>query len=112
MDGLAKHKEFGVAILHWFTGTKKELARAIEMDCWFSVGSAKINGAKCRELVKLMPPERILTETGGPFAKLRGRALAPAHFGEIVQHLSQAWLVSIEAASHQVLKSLCELVSL
>lgn len=111
MDGLEGHKGFGVAILHWFSGTKKELARAIEMDCWFSVGSAMVSGAKGRELVKLMPPERVLTETDGPFAKMRGRALMPAQCGEIVQYLSQAWGMSAEDAAQQVLKNLRELVS-
>lgn len=112
MDGLERHKGFGVAILHWFSGNKKELARAIEMDCWFSVGSAMVSGAKGRELVKLMPPERVLTETDGPFAKSRGRALMPAQCTEIVQHLSQVWGMSAEAASQKILNNLRELVSL
>lgn len=112
MDALEQHKGFGVAILHWFSGSKKELARAVEMDCWFSVGCAMVSGAKGRELVRLMPPERVLTETDGPFAKIRGRALAPAQCGVVVQHLSQAWGVSAEGASDQVLKNLRELVSL
>jgi len=112
MDALEQHKGFGVAILHWFSGSKKELTRAVEMDCWFSVGCAMVSGAKGRELVRLMPPERVLTETDGPFAKIRGRVLAPAQCDAVVQHLSQAWGVSAEDASDQVLKNLRELVSL
>lgn len=109
MDSLATHAGFGIAILHWFSGTKKELARAIEMDCWFSVGSAMVNGAKGRELVKLMPPERILTETDGPFAKLHGQALVPAQCGGIVQYLSQAWGISTDETSKKILNNLREL---
>lgn len=112
MDALELHKGFGVAILHWFSGTKKELARAVGMDCWFSVGSAMVSGAKGRELVSLMPPERVLTETDGPFAKVRGQVLAPAQCEVVVQHLSQAWGVSAESASDQIFKNLRELVSL
>jgi len=112
MDALNQHKGFGVAILHWFSGSKRELARAVDMDCWFSIGSAMISGTKGRELMKLMPPERILTETDGPFAKVRGKALAPAQCGEVVQHLSQAWGVSTESASAKVLNNLREIVSL
>jgi len=70
-----------------------------------------VSGAKGRELVKLMPPERVLTETDGPFAKMRGRALMPAQCGEVVQYLSQAWGMSAEDAAQQVLKNLRELVS-
>ncbi|MGQ5361745.1 Qat anti-phage system TatD family nuclease QatD [Xanthomonas arboricola] len=112
MNALDQHKGFGVAILHWFSGTKRELARAIEMDCWFSVGSAMVSGAKGRELVKLMPPARILTETDGPFAKVRGRALAPAQCDEVIRCLAETWGMSLESAAAQVVRNLKEIVSL
>lgn len=112
MDALERHKGFGVAILHWFSGSKKELTRAVEMGCWFSIGCAMVNGAKGRELVSIMPPERILTETDGPFVKIRGRVLAPAQCDQVIQHLSQTWGVSPESVRDQVLKNLKELVSL
>jgi TatD DNase family protein len=38
--------------------------------------------------------------------------LAPAQCSEVVQHLSRAWGVSVEAAADQVVKNLRELVSL
>jgi len=36
----------------------------------------------------------------------------PAQCAEVVQHLSQAWGTSAEAAAQQILKNLRELVSL
>ena len=32
----------GTPVLHWFTGTKNQLNRAIDMGCWFSVGPAML----------------------------------------------------------------------
>lgn len=112
LEALKQHRGFGVAILHWFSGTKKELAKAVEMGCWFSVGAAMISGTKGRELVRLIPRERILTETDGPFAKVRGRALAPAQCDEAIQCLSEIWDVSLESAAAQVVRNLKEVVSL
>jgi TatD DNase family protein len=112
IDALGDHQGFGVAILHWFSGTKKELARAIAMDCWFSVGSAMVSAEKGRELVRCLPPERVLTETDGPFAKIRGRALAPAQCSVAIDYLSAVWGLSPDDASARVLNNLRELVSL
>jgi TatD DNase family protein len=31
LDALERHPSYGVAVLHWFSGTQRELARAVEM---------------------------------------------------------------------------------
>ncbi len=67
----------GVPILHWFTGTKRELKRAIDMGCWFSVGPAMLNTKKGLEHTSNIPKDRILTESDGPFAKVGGKVLMP-----------------------------------
>ncbi|WP_258557275.1 TatD family hydrolase [Serratia marcescens] len=40
----------GIAILHWFTGTPKQLERAIDLGCWFSVGPAMLDTIKGKAL--------------------------------------------------------------
>jgi TatD DNase family protein len=68
LDQIEKYPDCGVPILHWFTGTKGELQRAIGMGCWFSVGAPMLRSKKGQEALKLMPRDRILTETDAPFA--------------------------------------------
>lgn len=51
------------AILHWWRGTSAQTARAIELDCWFSLNAASM---KNRDLVAPIPLDRILTETDHP----------------------------------------------
>lgn len=77
IDALDRHPRAGTAILHWFSGTKSELARAVELGCWFSVGPAMLRSARGRELAAAMPPDRILTETDAPFARGGNQPLMP-----------------------------------
>jgi TatD DNase family protein len=91
LDALAAHPSAGTPILHWFSGTQRELARAVDLDCWFSVGPTMLAGEKGRALVANMPPDRVLTETDGPFAQLEGRAALPWDAERAVALLADVW---------------------
>lgn len=54
-------------ILHWFTGSKKELLNAIEKGFYFSVNKSMMNTKKFRSMLALIPKERLLLETDSPF---------------------------------------------
>lgn len=86
----------GTPVLHWFTGTKNQLNRAIDMGCWFSVGPAMLNTKKGVELVSIIPRDRILTETDGPFAKHGGNVLMPWDSDIAVDILSSIWNQPVE----------------
>ena len=75
LDTLARFPEAGIHVLHWFSGTKKQLQRAIDMGCWFSVGPAMILSMKGKDLVQLIPKERVLMESDGPFVKISNRVV-------------------------------------
>ncbi|WP_133366550.1 Qat anti-phage system TatD family nuclease QatD [Qipengyuania sediminis] len=77
IDALDRHPHAGVAILHWFSGTKSELARAVKHGCWFSIGPAMLRSARGRDLAAAMPPDRILTETDAPFVREGNQPLMP-----------------------------------
>lgn len=112
LDALERHPGFGVAVLHWFSGTHKELARAIEMGCWFSVGSGMLKSKKGRELTKNMPPDRVLTETDGPFAQLNGKALEPAQCQDAIYELARCWGLDAQVTREKVVESFRTLISL
>lgn len=88
------HPDAGVPVLHWFSGTKAELARAIDIGCWFSVGPAMLLSKRSRELVSMMPRDRTLTETDGPFAEEHGHQLKPGEVGRAYEALALGWNVS------------------
>ena len=78
----------GQVVLHWFTGTKAEARRAIELGCYFSVNARMLAKPKGRNLVASLPTNRLLTETDGPFV-LKGKYPAqPSDVMDVVCELS------------------------
>lgn len=103
LDMFDRHPNAGVHVLHWFTGSKAELERAVGMGCWFSVGPAMLASKRGQDLVALMPRDRVLTETDGPFATVNRVLLQPANVGRAVRGLAVAWGIEEAEVSQNVL---------
>jgi TatD DNase family protein len=89
----------------------RELERAVELGCWFSVGPAMLSGEKGRALASQMPRDRVLTESDGPFARLNGASLFPWQPGLAVAELSKLWSVPIETVDQTLVQNLQQLVA-
>lgn len=63
-------------VFHWFSGTSKELARAREAGCWFSVGERMLGTRRGREYARQIPSGRLLLETDLPEAEQDGSTVA------------------------------------
>ena len=111
LDALRCHPAAGVPILHWFSGTKRELALAVEAGCWFSVGPAMLAGAKGQKLAAAMPRNRILTETDGPFACNAERSLMPWDVLGVERELAMIWECSLPKARATLLANFRALVA-
>lgn len=111
LDVLEKHPRAGVAVLHWFSGTQRELQRAIELGAWFSVGPAMLRGLKGRELAARMPSGRVLPETDGPFAQEAGRPLMPWEAWNVCPTLAAAWGRTADEVREGMLANLRRLFS-
>ena len=61
----------GPVILHWFTGSKAQLRKALALGCWFSINPKMFETKRGCDLISALPTDRILFETDGPFAKRR-----------------------------------------
>ena len=112
LDRLEKYRDAGVPILHWYSGGYRDLTRAIDLGCWFSVGPAMLAGEKGRDLVSRMPRDRILTETDGPFATLDGRSAYPWDVGEAIVALADLWAIDRDHVEARLLDNLRRLSSL
>ena len=100
----------GAFILHWFTGTHRDLKRAIDMGCWFSINPKMLNTKKGVELVSMIPAERVFTETDGPFATLKEKVLFPWETNLLIPVLAKMWNSSEDWAQQRInenLKTLC-----
>lgn len=111
LDALAAHQPAGTAVLHWFSGTQRELSRALEMGCWFSVGPAMLVGAKGRALVNRMPHGRVVPESDGPFARVADHPLNPWDVEPVYRELGLLWGVSINDVRQQLYNNFRVLVA-
>jgi TatD DNase family protein len=94
LDVLEAHPGYGRAVLHWFSGTPTELKRACALGCWFSVGPAMLTSASGRKLAALMPHDRVVSESDGPFGSVAGEALMPWDACQVSPVLATAWQVA------------------
>jgi TatD DNase family protein len=106
LDALSQRPAAGTPILHWFSGTERELLHAIDLGCWFSIGPAMLKSQKGLRLVERMPRDRILTESDGPFASVQGRSALPWDVGEAEGSLAKVWALSNEATQQALLANL------
>lgn len=103
---LEQHPHAGRAILHWFSGNRRSLRRAIDLGCWFSVGPSMLRTNNGRTLVAMMPRTKILTESDGPFALHQGRPAMPWSVWEAVQRLGELWHMTPEEVQAKLMLNL------
>ncbi|OJW05279.1 MAG: hypothetical protein BGO49_31105 [Planctomycetales bacterium 71-10] len=84
----------GRVILHWFSGSRRDLDRGLEAGCFFSVGPAMVKSSNGLSLLSAMPRDRVLTETDGPFVQSGGRPARPGDVASVVEAIAQVWNVS------------------
>ena len=77
----------GKVVLHWFTGTKSEAKRAIELGCYFSINAAMFTSERHLSMINAIPKDRLLTETDGPFTRVGDRLSVPSDVALVVKVL-------------------------
>lgn len=96
----------GSAILHWFTGSKKELTLALDAGLYLSVNPVMCRSEKARKLICEIPRDRLLTETDGPFAKTDNRASTPDDVITVVSVVAELWNCEVEEVKRCMLNNL------
>ena len=88
LDVLERHGATcdNACILHWFSGSSQELARARKLGCHFSINPAMLTTKRGRAYVRQIPPERLLLETDLP------------EEGEDAAQAGPAWIAQLEHA--------------
>jgi TatD DNase family protein len=112
LDALAAGVDAGAAVLHWFSGSRRELQRAIDQGCWFSVGPAMLAGERGRGIAAIVPRDRVLTESDGPFAQIDGRPLFPWDVANAEKELARIWGVAEKEVQYQLAQNLRRLTSM
>lgn len=81
----------GRLIFHWFSGSLREMERAVALGFYFSVNAAMFRSKSGLELLKRIPHERVLTETDGPFLHCQDRPSEPTDTANVVRELALLW---------------------
>lgn len=106
LDAL-RRRPIAAPILHWWRGSVKETEEAIEMGCFFSLNGAEVRRPK---VLKLLPPDRVLTETDFPFSKRSDPAASrPAAVATIEAALMREWELDKLALRRRMWRTLAEL---
>ncbi len=102
IEHLAEHPLPG-AVLHWFTGTPSQAARAVAVGAWFSVNA---NMGRTPALQQI-PRERVLLETDAPY----GRAKLPGELMGVLSVLSSTWQISVDECAEIVRRNQAALLA-
>lgn len=91
LDLLGAQPEAGKFVLHWYLGTPRQVSRAAEMGCWFSVGPAMLTSERGLAAVRAMPRDRVIPESDGPFGKIDNRPAYPWDAASVIPKLAVIW---------------------
>ena len=90
LDVLERHgaTRSNACILHWFSGSSQELARARELGCHFSVNPNRLATKRGRANGRQIPPEQLLLETDLPDEGTDAAQAGPAWIAQL-EHAAQ-----------------------
>lgn len=111
LDALEKNffPNNGKVVLHWFTGSKKDFQRAIEMGCYFSINQEMLKNENFFSNIINIPMSHILTETDGPFVKHNNTSIKPLNVRDLITSLASLLSYDREELRQQVIQNLVKL---
>jgi TatD DNase family protein len=77
----------GKVILHWFSGSLKELDLALSYGFYFSVNYSMTKSVNGQKIINALPLDRILIETDGPFILYKKEKASPLMCGVIADEV-------------------------
>lgn len=77
----------GKVILHWYSGSIKEIDKALSYGFYFSVNYAMTQSENGRKIITHIPVNRILLETDGPFIKIGNQPSTPIVTKHILEEI-------------------------
>ncbi len=101
----------GCVVLHWFTGSRAEARRAVDLGCYFSVNAEMLKKPRHRTVVGSLPLERLLTETDGPFVQCGVRQARPTDVRDAVVAMAGVLDLAPTVVGQAILSNLRQLIS-
>lgn len=105
LDIISNNIAMNIPLLHWFSGTRAQLFKAIDLGCYFSYGPAALSSENGRKLISLIPLERLLPESDGPFSQTHNAMVMPWEAINICSYLSQIHHCDVQQIFNQLIKN-------
>ena len=90
------------AVFHWYSGPLGLIDKVVDAGHYFSVNTSMIKSRNGQKIIDRIPPDRILTETDGPYIKVRGRMAEPKDVSLILSYLKDAWDMQINEVENRI----------
>jgi TatD DNase family protein len=92
----------GAWILHWYSGSRSVLKRALTLGAFVSVNTTMALSERSEALIREVPVDRVLLESDGPFISVDGLPARPMDLGRVVRQLAVWWGMEVEQARAQL----------
>ncbi|MFZ6019515.1 MAG: TatD family hydrolase, partial [Chloroflexota bacterium] len=102
----------GKIIMHWFTGTQSQAERAVLNGYYFSFNSSMLNSRNGQLLAKIIPREKILTETDGPFITIDDEPVRPGYIPQTVSKMAELLNVEKDELQKKIFENFQTLVAI
>ena len=102
-------------IVHFFTGSKDDAKRLLEMGFSFTFGGVVTFARDYDEVIKMIPLDRILSETDAPYVSpvpYRGKRNEPAYVVEVVKKLAEIKGISTEEMERRIFENVKEVLKI
>ena len=109
LDYIESTVRLSIPVLHWFSGSLQEAQHAVGLDCWFSIGPPMLCNKNGLAIIDMLPMNKILPETDGPFATHNGKSLMPWDTSLVIDGLSRVRGIKREKLQEQMHENLLEL---
>lgn len=101
LDLLSENK-IKSAVFHWYSGPLNLIDKAVNMGHYFSINPAMIKSKNGQRIIERIPPDRILTETDGPYVKIKGRPAEPKDVNLVVSYLNKIWDIPTAEVEYKI----------
>lgn len=98
------------AIFHWYSGSKMLIKDIIEKGYYFSINPAMIKSTNGKNIINVIPKNRLLTESDGPFIKIGNNISKPKDVKFVIEYLVRIWGISFDEVVKQIDENFSQLI--
>ncbi len=86
---ILKKNRNGKVIIHWYSGNAVWLEKFIDLGVYFSVNFNMMKSKSGKQIISMIPPEKIFVESDGPFTKVNEKKFTADMLGIVYLELSK-----------------------